>query len=151
MKTVKVDFSQGLRGGLVRVNQRRASEPLIIGDLVEAVDPEDDMTFIGTVERLDDEGRFAYLRMDWEDDPGEPVISRVSTILALGDLFSDAEDDFEPFMLGAQVEPCRSYRLLESVLVDFKAHKSFTRSLFAGSHDDEDESTGLYRRVMLAR
>lgn len=71
VKTVKVDFAQGLRDGLVRANQARASAPLAVGDVVTAVDPEDELTFSGTVERLDADGRFAYLRMDWEDAPGE--------------------------------------------------------------------------------
>ncbi len=73
MKTVRVDFSQGLRGGLVRANLRRASEPLVVGDEVKAFDLEDDLEFIGTVCRIDEDGRFAYLEMDWQDAAHQPL------------------------------------------------------------------------------
>lgn len=64
MKTIEVDFTRGLHAGLVRANIRRASETLARGDRVLAFDPDEDMEFTGTVEKIDGAG-FAYLRMDW--------------------------------------------------------------------------------------
>ena len=67
MKRVKVDFSTTVRGGLIRANQRRATpSPLALGEHVEAFDPEEGLSFTGTVTDIDPDGRFAYLRMDWE-------------------------------------------------------------------------------------
>lgn len=63
MKTVRVDFSTTVRGGLVRANTARASEPLEVGDEVLAYDPSEDMEYEATVQVL--EGRFAYLAMHW--------------------------------------------------------------------------------------
>ena len=68
MKRVKVDFSTTVRGGMIRASQRRASDGLEKGDRVEAYDPAEGMEFVGTVEDLSPDGRFAYLRMDWEQD-----------------------------------------------------------------------------------
>src|SRR5262245_37178873 len=65
MKRVKVDFSATVRGGMIRASQRRASELLAVGDRVEAFDPGEDMTFFGVVQDVDQDGRFAYLRMEW--------------------------------------------------------------------------------------
>ncbi|MFB1299078.1 hypothetical protein ACAG24_026585 [Mycobacterium sp. pW049] len=65
MKSVNVDFSRGLQGGLVRANLRRASEELLVGDEVLAIDSAEDMEFTGTVRRIED--GFAYLEMNWED------------------------------------------------------------------------------------
>lgn len=68
MKRVKVDFSATVQGGLIKANLKRASEPLQVGDDVEAYDPAEDMEFAGVVDHLSDDGRFAFLRMDWEDN-----------------------------------------------------------------------------------
>ncbi len=66
MKRVKVDFSATVRGGLIRANQKRASEPLCVGDRVEAYDPAEHMDFVGVVDHLSGDNQFAYLRMEWE-------------------------------------------------------------------------------------
>lgn len=75
MKQVKVDFSTTVRNGLIRASQRRASEPLDIGDRVEAFDPDEDLSFVGVVTETDD--NFAYLRMEWEliprNEPGQTL------------------------------------------------------------------------------
>jgi hypothetical protein len=67
MKRVKVDFSTTVRGGLIRANQKRAAEPLNVGDQVEAYDPAEALEFLGVVDHLSDDKQFAYLRMEWED------------------------------------------------------------------------------------
>jgi hypothetical protein len=68
MKRVEVDFSTTVRGGMIRASQRRALEKLDEGDRVEAFDPDEGISFIGVVDHVDDDGRFAYLRMEWEDN-----------------------------------------------------------------------------------
>jgi hypothetical protein len=68
MKRVRVDFSTTVKGGMIRASQHRASETLQPGDEVEAFDPAEDMEFVGVVDHLSDDGRFAFLRMQWEDD-----------------------------------------------------------------------------------
>jgi hypothetical protein len=68
MKRVKVDFSTTVKGGLIRANQRRASESLVVGDEVEAYDPAEGMEFVGVVDHLSDDGQFAFLRMEWDDN-----------------------------------------------------------------------------------
>jgi hypothetical protein len=73
MKRVKVDFSATVKDGLIRANQTRASERLLRGDEVEAYDPDDDMEFVGVVDHLSEDGRFAFLSMRWEDAAG-PVL-----------------------------------------------------------------------------
>ena len=84
MKRVKVDFSTTVRGGLIRANQRRASEPLEVGDRVEAIDLAEGMQFFGVVEETDEQ--FAYLRMEWEPIPVEYAspISVVTELLPTG-------------------------------------------------------------------
>lgn len=72
MKRVKVDFSTTVKGGLIRANQRRASEPLQVGDEVEAYDPAEGMEFVGVVDHLSDDSRFAFLRMEWDDNTPVP-------------------------------------------------------------------------------
>lgn len=73
MKRVKVDFSTTVNGGMIRASQKRASETLHVGDEVEAFDPAEDMEFVGVVDHLSDDGRFAFLRMQWEDNtPATP-------------------------------------------------------------------------------
>jgi hypothetical protein len=67
MMRVKVDFSSTVKDGLIRANQARASEPMHEGDQVEAYDPAEDMEFVGVVDHLSEDGRFAFLRMRWED------------------------------------------------------------------------------------
>jgi hypothetical protein len=67
VKRVKVDFSSTVKDGLIRANQMRASELLLEGDEVEAYDSAEDMEFIGVVDHLSEDGRFAFLRMQWED------------------------------------------------------------------------------------
>jgi hypothetical protein len=74
MKRVKVDFSTTVKGGLIRANQKRASETLNVGDEVEAYDPAEDMEFEGVVEQLSDDGQFAFLRMYWEDIEPAPYV-----------------------------------------------------------------------------
>jgi hypothetical protein len=85
MKRVKVDFSTTVRDGLIRANQKRASETLYEGDEVLAFDPGEDMEFVGMVDHLSDDNQFAYLRMEWEDDvavvpnaPGQNLFFAVS-------------------------------------------------------------------------
>lgn len=70
MKRVKVDFSTTVKGGLIKANQKRASEPLQAGDEVEAYDPAEEMEFVGVVDHLT--GQFAFLRMKWEDNTPVP-------------------------------------------------------------------------------
>jgi hypothetical protein len=68
MKRVEVDFSTTVRRGMIRASQRRALQTLNQGDRVEAFDPDEGISFIGVVNQVDDDGRFAYLRMEWEDN-----------------------------------------------------------------------------------
>jgi hypothetical protein len=71
MKTVKVDFNMLVRNGMVLASPSFASGELHVDDWVEAVDFADpDMSFVGVVEDIDDNG-FAYLRMKWEPIRGE--------------------------------------------------------------------------------
>ena len=72
MKRVKVDFSTTVQDGLIRANQARASELLQVGDEVVAFDPAEDIEFVGVVDHLSDDGRFAFLRMEWEDNTPVP-------------------------------------------------------------------------------
>lgn len=81
MKRVKVDFSTTVKDGLIRANQKRADTPLQVGDLVEAYDPAEDMEFEGVVDHLSEDGRFAFLRMDWENNT--PVLCNVAAGLNL--------------------------------------------------------------------
>ena len=76
MKRVKVDFSATVQGGLIRANLARASAPLDEGDEVVAFDPAEDMEFVGVVDHLSEDGRFAFLRMEWEDNT--PVLCNVA-------------------------------------------------------------------------
>jgi hypothetical protein len=69
VKRVKVDFSTTVKGGLIRANRARADAPLCEGDEVEAYDPAEDMEFVGVVDHLSEDGRFAFLRMQWEALP----------------------------------------------------------------------------------
>lgn len=72
MKRVKVDFSTTVKDGLIRANQVRASESLQVGDTVVAYDPAEEMEFEGVVDHLSEDRRFAYLQMQWEDNPPVP-------------------------------------------------------------------------------
>ncbi|MGO8967879.1 MAG: hypothetical protein ACLQGN_30900 [Mycobacterium sp.] len=72
MKRVKVDFSTTVKDGLIRANLKRASEPLHVGDEVEAFDPAEDMEFVGVVDHLSEDGQFAFLHMQWEDNTPVP-------------------------------------------------------------------------------
>jgi hypothetical protein len=81
VKRVKVDFSTTVKDGLIRANQTRASEPMDVGDAVVAFDPAEDMEFEGVVDHLSGDGRFAFLRMEWEDDT--PVLCNVAAGLNL--------------------------------------------------------------------
>ena len=76
MKRVKVDFSTTVEGGLIRASQARVTgEALEVGDKVEASDPAEDLEFVGVVDHLSEDGRFAFLRMMWED--ASPVACNV--------------------------------------------------------------------------
>lgn len=68
MNRVKVDFSTTVKNGLIRANQSRADEQMFKGDEVEAYDPAEGMVFVGVVDHLSEDGRFAFLRMYWEDN-----------------------------------------------------------------------------------
>lgn len=93
MKRVKVDFSTTVRGGMVRASQSRAvPSPLQPGDRVEAFDPDEDLSFAGVVVDIDDDGRFAYLQMEWEprspkavpvNRPGSNFVLRLDGDIAL--------------------------------------------------------------------
>ncbi len=72
MNRVKVDFSTTVKDGLIRASQHRASEPLHVGDEVQAFDPAENMEFVGVVDHVSDDGRFAFLRMQWEDNTPVP-------------------------------------------------------------------------------
>lgn len=74
MKRVKVDFSTTVKEGLIRANQARADERLHEGDEVVAFDPAEEMEFVGVVDHLSSDGRFAFLSMDWEDSPPPPPV-----------------------------------------------------------------------------
>lgn len=108
MKRVKVDFSTTVKDGLIRANQKRASESLQVGDEVAAFDPAEEMEFVGVVDHLSDDGRFAFLRMDWEDNtpvswnlPGQNfVLTSLSALeVTVQDETSSEEGD------GAYVSP----------------------------------------------
>lgn len=66
MKRVKVDFSTTVRGGMIRASQARVvGRPLQQGEEVLAIDPSENLEYVGTVEEFSDDGRFVYLRMAW--------------------------------------------------------------------------------------
>jgi hypothetical protein len=146
-QTVKVDFSRGLRGGLVRVSQRRAPEPLHVGDVVNAVDPAEEMEFTGTVERLTEDGRFAYLLMDWEDAtsgnlpaPGVSIefYPEFPRMAAVYNAYADRLDAFMPFV---DVELGRAYSLIGAAFA-FDAYESAESRLFGSSDDDSADKSG---------
>jgi hypothetical protein len=65
MKRVRVDFNSLQEDRTLRAANRAASEPLAIGDVVIAYDPdEEDLKFSATVLGLDDRG-IATLEIDW--------------------------------------------------------------------------------------
>jgi hypothetical protein len=108
MKRVKVDFSATVEGGLIRANLKRATEPLLVGDDIEAFDSAEGLEFAGVVDHLSDDGRFAFLRMHWEDNrpvcnnPGVNLViaawSEAPTVaMRLHGTYSGAADElFEP-------------------------------------------------------
>lgn len=89
MKRVKVDFSTTVKGGLIRANQARADEPLDVGDEIEAFDPTEEMEFVGVVDHLSDDRRFAFLRMQWEDSASVPCNAGQNLFIAA--LFGERE------------------------------------------------------------
>lgn len=112
MKRVKVDFSSTVRDGLIRANLKRADEPLYVGDEVEAYDPAEDMQFVGVVDHLSDDNRFAYLRMAWEDNaplalnvPGQNLYLALSVGAATAQPMHEASEygGFAPTHIGAPI------------------------------------------------
>jgi len=78
MNRVKVDFSTTVKDGLIRASQHRASEPLHVGDEVQAFDPAENMEFVGVVDHVSDDGRFACAARRNGSRPLMPKPPRVS-------------------------------------------------------------------------
>lgn len=73
MKKIRVDFNRRGRDGQVVASARRADSELIVGDRVEAAQPEEGLSYEGIVTEIDDRGR-VFLRMLWTgDELGTPV------------------------------------------------------------------------------
>jgi hypothetical protein len=71
MITVIVDFNARARHGLVKASPRHADGPVMVGDRVRAVDPDEKgMSFEATVRSIED-GRM-YLDVDWEPASQSP-------------------------------------------------------------------------------
>jgi hypothetical protein len=69
-----VDFNNMARGGLVKASVLRADGPILEGDAVRAVDPdEEDMSFEARVSAI--EGRRVYLDVLW-DTPRRTVTTK---------------------------------------------------------------------------
>ncbi|HZJ04615.1 MAG TPA: hypothetical protein VFD59_03990 [Nocardioidaceae bacterium] len=66
MISVRVDFNSRGRDGLVKASQRRAQEPVHVGDHVLAVDPDEGMSFDARVAEVDDDTGRILLEVDWE-------------------------------------------------------------------------------------
>jgi hypothetical protein len=65
--TVIVDFNARARHGLVKASPRHADGPVMVGDRVRALDPDEpDMAFQATVQSIED-GRM-YLEVDWQPE-----------------------------------------------------------------------------------
>lgn len=65
MNKIRVDFNRRAKNGQVIGSSRMADGTLSVGDRVEAVQPEEDMSFEATVAAIDDRGR-VFLDMAWE-------------------------------------------------------------------------------------
>ena len=64
---IDVDFNAVGREGLVKISRRRADGDFAVGDPVELYDAsEPEMTFLGRVEEVDDQGR-GLARVDWQE------------------------------------------------------------------------------------
>lgn len=71
MTKIRVDFNRRGRDGLVIGSIKRAEGELAVGDVVEAYQPDDDLSFGATVVEVDDRGR-VFLDMKWEREA--PVV-----------------------------------------------------------------------------
>ena len=60
MIEIEADFGTTVRGGMIRAYRSDAPGSLKVGDLVRAIDPDEDLSYVGTV--LDIEGPFVYLQ-----------------------------------------------------------------------------------------
>ena len=66
MTRIKVDFNNLARNGQVRASLRNADGDVREGDLVEAFDPDDDLTYDATVVEVDEGRGRVYLQPHWE-------------------------------------------------------------------------------------
>ncbi len=66
MTRIKVDFNKLVRNGQVRASLRHADGELRQGDIVEAFDPSEDMSYEATVTEVDEANGRVYLQPHWE-------------------------------------------------------------------------------------
>lgn len=72
MKQVRVDFNARGPHGLVKASLRRANGPLVEGQKVLAVDPDEDLRFVAVVASIDPASQRVWLDVDWLASP--PVV-----------------------------------------------------------------------------
>jgi hypothetical protein len=64
---IEADFGTTVRSGTIRAYRSDAPDSLEIGDVVRAVDPDEGLSYVGTVYEID--GPFIYLVMQWRNAP----------------------------------------------------------------------------------
>lgn len=74
---VQIDLNSRDREGNVRTRLLNATGQVEVGDIVVAYEPEDKVSAVAEIVRVDRKGGFLYLRIDWdtldEDEPGRLV------------------------------------------------------------------------------
>ena len=116
MITVKADFSRVFdHGRKLRVNSTRASGPLVVGERVRAVEPDEDLDFTGVVSSVDEDG-FALLDMDWEwdgEDTHAPADFGSGTLLVgtLGTIIAGSHTTISQLDRGFTVPSESSWRI----------------------------------------
>jgi hypothetical protein len=63
---IEADFSTTVRGGMIRAYRSDAPDSVEIGDVVRAVDPDEGLSYVGTIYEID--GPFIYLVMHWHNN-----------------------------------------------------------------------------------
>lgn len=71
MIEIEADFGTTVRGGMIRAYRADGPEDLEVGDMVRAVDIDEDLSYVGTVYAI--EGPFVYLLMYWHQ-PRRPIV-----------------------------------------------------------------------------
>jgi hypothetical protein len=75
MTQIKVDFNRRAQDGKVIASSRRADGALVVGEKVQAVQPEEGLAFEATVANIDEKGR-VFLDMVWEGADTAPVVTQ---------------------------------------------------------------------------